>query len=273
MNNNKIKFNKFINNLFDENLNDDEVIQSIINYNKENKINIKWLYNKKNKFYNSSRQLLLHEIKQVLQNELYNYYDYVNYVKNIIFSVINDEEIIFKKNFLLNKQIKYIKDHIAFNILPIKRIYNIKEFEKLNYEDKKIEYRDYKSMENKMGYNSLLIYYSYICYFKSAVNSIIHHPIFKSILNISSDSLKLINGEYYKINLFYQFGGSQLWDKLQNKENIIDIIELYNILTNHSYLIGTPGIKYLTMKVCLHLLIWTKSISSSSNSSRIIIFY
>jgi len=254
MNNNKIKFNKFINNLFDENLNDDEVIQSIINYNKENQINIRWLYNKKNKFYNSSRQLLLHEIKQVLQNELYNYYDYVNYVKNIIFSVINDEEIIFKKNFLLNKQIKYVKDHIAFNILPIKRIYNIKEFEKLNYEDKKIEYRDYKSMENKMGYNSLLIYYSYICYFKSAVNSIIHHPIFKSILNISSDSLKLINGGYYKINLFYQIGGSQLWDKLQNEENIIDIIELYNILTNHSYLIGTPGIKYYPHQILQELL-------------------
>lgn len=116
-NNNYKNFINFINELYDKNLNDDETIQSIINYNNNNIINIKWLYNKNIKFYNSNRQLLINEIIQVLSNNLYNYYDYVKYVKNIIFSIINDENITFEDNFLLNKQIKYIKDKLPFKFI------------------------------------------------------------------------------------------------------------------------------------------------------------
>ena len=258
----------FINQLYYHNLNDEEIIQLIINYNNKNKINKKWLYNKNILFNNSNKQYIIFDILQVLNNELINYYEYVNYAKNIIYSIIINDNIDFGNNILLNKQIKYIKDNIQFNILPITKRYNIKEFEKIKEDNKQIEFRDYNNMKNKMGYNSLLIYYSYICYFKSAVNCIIHHPLFKNLLKIDSDSLnlskikggknihtlKLISGGIYKYYLFYQIGGSQLWNKLVDKDDIINIVELYNILTNHNYIIGTPGIKYYPHQILQELL-------------------
>ena len=255
--NNKEEFINYINNIYKQNLDNINTIQSIINYHKNNKINIDWLDDNNIIFNISRRSDIIDSIKQLIKNNFYNYDEYVKLSKKFIFSFIKNYKPI--KDTLLNYQIKYIISNMPLHLLEIEKICDLKDFERLQKEEGKIKYKDYNSMTITKGFNSVFIFYSYICYFKCAINCIIHHPMFKYFFNINTDSLKggnmnkLINKKYYSLYDFYQIGGNELWNKL-NDNNIIEIIEFYNILTNHKYLIGTPGIKYYPHQILQELL-------------------
>lgn len=187
--NNKEEFINYINNIYKQNLDNINTIQSIINYHKNNKINIDWLDDNNIIFNISRRSDIIESIKQLIKNNFYNYDEYVKLSKKFIFSFIKNYKSI--KDTLLNYQIKYIISNMPLHLLEIEKIYDLKDFDRLQKEEGKIKYKDYNSMTITKGFNSVFIFYSYICYFKCAINCIIHHPMFKYFFNINTNCLSL----------------------------------------------------------------------------------
>ena len=263
-------FINFMNDLYYQNIDDINTLQSINKYKKEcnNDLNdlLKWVNNNKIIFNHSDRKYIINSAKQVIENDFKNYSNFVNIAKNYLFKKITiDNEL---RNPIMdiqcnNLQSNNLQFNKRYNVLRIDNYYNIKDFEiinndKENNKDKRCRYRNYNNMKSKKGFSKSLIFYSYICYFKCAVNCIIHHPIFKNKLNVYSDVPPEF--EYYDENKKYTFaeylqiGGNQLWDILQKDEDILDIVEFYNNMTKNTYLIGVPGVKYYPHQILQELL-------------------
>ena len=160
---------------------------------------------------------------------------------------------------LIDHQFKnlYYKEKGRYNILEPNLYYDVTDFEKIINNDKEIKTIPYL-MKTKKGFGPTLIFYSYICYFKCAVNCIVHHPLFKKHSN--TDSEQIPEFELYDKNKRYTFaeylqiGGSKLWELLKTYKDIIDVVEFYNITTRHTYLIGRPGVKYYPHQILQELL-------------------
>ena len=130
---------------------------------------------------------------------------------------------------LLKHQEKYInkyKDKIE-SIPLINEYKSTYQDDEVNITKDRKVYRDYKHMEQKTGFNPDLIYYSYICYFKSAINCIIHHPLFKYENKyvdyvLDTETPYDPSNKYLPISDILQQGGSILWQMLQDKRDILD---------------------------------------------------
>ena len=258
-------FINFMNELYYQNIDDINTLQSINTYkrtynNKPNDL-LKWIDNDNVIFNHSDRKYIIESAKQVIENNFKNYSNLVNVAKNYLFKkVIITGKL---RNPLIDLQYENLLSNKKYNILGINNYYDIKDFEKINDDkesnnNKKYRYRSYNNMISNKDFNSTLIFYSYICYFKCAVNCIIHHPIFKNKLNVYSDVPPEF--EYYDKNKRYSFaeylqiGGNQLWDMLQKDEDILNIVEFYNNMTKNTYLIGVPGVKYYPHQILQELL-------------------
>lgn len=268
------EFIDFVNSFYGKNKSTKEILQQINRYNKEHQYSIKseWLDDKRILFNDSSNENndLITYAKQILNNELTNKKQNVRTTKQLIFkkSVNKEEREKIKKeikkeikskqpepiidfDLLLDIQKDYVdkyKDNIKD--LPLEYAHKIENQDDYVTTDKiKTEYRDYKHMEHTTGFNPNLIYYSYICYFKSAINCIIHHPLFKYENKyvdyvLDTETPYDPSNKYLPINDILQQGGSILWQMLQDKRDILDIVEEFNRINDNKYLIGTPKIKY-----------------------------
>ena len=191
------EFIDFVNSFYGKNKSIEEILQQIIFYNKEHQCSIKseWLKDKRILFNDSTSEnrKLINSAKQILKNKLSSNNLLVEFSKQTLFpqekSSINDQKnkndsqksMKFIDFDLLKHQEKYInkyKDKIESIPLTNERKSTYQDDEVNITKDRKV-YRDYKHMEQTTGFNPDLIYYSYICYFKCAVNCIIHHPLFK----------------------------------------------------------------------------------------------
>lgn len=165
---------------------------------------------------------------------LNNYYSYEYYIKK--YNFIKDTK-------LLKIQYNYLIEHLPCQIIPLYQLkLNNIEYEKLQDNYNKI-IRPYNLLDTKKLDNNLIIY-SYFCYFKTAINVLIHHPLFKNKFNIISDENPILK----------QKGGSYLNELLNKKINIIDTIKSFNLLVNQDYLIGIPGIKYYPHQILQEIL-------------------
>ena len=253
-------FINFMNDLYYQNIDDINTLQKIYDYktkynNTEDEL-LKWLNNDKLIFKHSEREYIIGSAEQIIKNDLKNYDDYVSKAKEYLYADIITNKS--SSNSLINYQFKnlYYSEH--YNILSPNLYYEISDFEKLDNNNPVRKINDYERMKAKKGFSKSLIFYSYICYFKCAVNCIIHHPIFKKMTN--SDSEQIPEFELYDKNKrytfaeYFQIGGSILWKMLENNEDIITIINFYNNMTNHAYLIGRPGVKYYPHQILQELL-------------------
>lgn len=261
INNLNLIYNNYINNK----LLDKDIINLLSTYLKQKNINIKELLNNQEILFNKNNKTKL--LLKVLNNfsyEILNNKILFSEVVKIIKQILNDYIILeydeFKlktyssNNIIINNQINYLKIYIN-NLIPI-------EFDK-HYENKQlndmpenIKYSIHKNQFTKTKYydNSYIIY-SYICYFKCAVNCIKHNELFKLFNNIESDKIggnlinyprKIIGGKIYNLNDYYMIGGYEIYDLIRNieEDNLLKIIKTYNKLTYNYYMIGLIGIKY-----------------------------
>lgn len=271
------EFIDFVNSFYGKNKSTKEISQQINKYNKEHQHSIKseWLKDKRILFNDHTKENtnLINLVKQILDNKISKNNLLVEFSKQALFpqknSSINDSSINVssindQKNKndsqksmkfidfdLLKHQEKYINEY-KDNIESIPLI----DEHKSTYQDDEVNitkdrkvYRDYKHMEHTTGFNPDLIYYSYICYFKSAINCIIHHPLFKYENKyvdyvLDTETPYDPSNKYLPISDILQQGGSILWQMLQDKRDILDIVEEFNRIHNNKYLIGTPKIKY-----------------------------
>ena len=255
-------FINFMNDLYHQNIDDIDTIQKIYDYkiksnNSKDEL-LKWLNNDKLIFKHSEKEyIIVGSANQIIKNELDNYNDYVSKAKEYLYADIITNKILSTK--LIDHQFKnlYYKDKGRYNILEPNLYYEISDFEKLDKNDQDLVVIPY-SMKTKKGFSPTLIFYSYICYFKCAVNCIVHHPIFKKMTK--TDSEQIPEFELYDKNKRYTFaeylqiGGNDLWNILNNYKDIIDIVECYNNITKHTYLIGRPGVKYYPHQILQELL-------------------
>ena len=265
------EFIDFVNGFYGKHKSTKEISQQINRYNKEHQFSIKseWLKDKRILFNDHTKENtnLINLVKQILDNKISKNNLLVEFSKQALFpqekSSINDSSINDQKNKndsqksmkfidfdLLKHQEKYINEYKnKIESIPLTNEH------KSTYQDDEVNitkdrkvYRDYKHMEQTTGFNPDLIYYSYICYFKCAVNCIIHHPLFKYENKyvdyvLDTETPYDPNNRYFPIKDLLQ-GGSNLWQMLQDKRNILDIVEEFNRITENKYLIGTPKIKY-----------------------------
>lgn len=266
INNNTILF---LNKLHKKNKNNTETIQEIINYFNNNNIDANILYDNRNVFLHSRRNYIIEAVYQLLTDNLKNYDIYVNVIKQILQYFISYHQKInlntilipikenkklkyvnlkyFNNDFILINQINFIYNNLPYDIIPFNKIYSTSLSEKIFNMNLSTKIINYQSFEKTKSFNNKFIFYCYICYFKSAINCIIHHPFYKNDLNINTLTSSSING-----------GSNNLWNLLSfsNDENanIINIIEEFNNLTNNKYLIGTPGIKYYPHQILQEIL-------------------
>ena len=254
-------FINFMNDLYYQNIDDMNTLQKIYDYKiKSNNTKdelLKWLNNDKLIFKHSEREYIIGSAIQLIKNELDGYDDYVSKAKEYLYADIMTDKISSTK--LIDHQFKnlYYKEKGRYNILEPNLYYDVTDFEKIINNDKEIKTIPYL-MKTKKGFGPTLIFYSYICYFKCAVNCIVHHPLFKKHSN--TDSEQIPEFELYDKNKRYTFaeylqiGGSKLWELLKTYKDIIDVVEFYNITTKHTYLIGRPGVKYYPHQILQELL-------------------
>ena len=264
------EFIDFINSFYGKNKSIKEILQQINFYNKEHQYSIKseWLDDKRILFNDSSNENneVIIYAKQILDNKLMYDDSNVRTAKQQLFkkrAKKEDGKGIKKENkskqpetkidfsLLLDIQKEYINKYKRnIDHLPLEYAYEIENQDDYVTIDKvKTEYRDYKHMKHTTGFNPDLIYYSYICYFKSAINCIIHHPLFKYENKyvdyvLDTETPYDPSNKYLPISDILQQGGSILWQMLQDKRDILDIVEEFNRINNNKYLIGTPKIKY-----------------------------
>jgi len=271
INNLNLIYNNYINNK----LLDKDIINLLSTYLKQKNINIKELLNNQEILFNKNNKTKL--LLKVLNNfsyEILNNKILFSEVVKIIKQILNDYIILeydeFKlktyssNNIIINNQINYLKIYIN-NLIPI-------EFNK-HYENKQlndmpenIKYSIHKNQFTKTKYfdNSYIIY-SYICYFKCAVNCIKHNELFKLFNNIQSDKIggnlinyprKIIGGKIYNLNDYYMIGGYEIYDLIRNieEDNLLKIIKTYNKLTYNYHMIGLIGIKYYPYQILNELL-------------------
>ena len=220
------------------------ILTQIYEYNKQHKINPEWMNNKRLNL----KPSLINSIKQILNNKLTYYSAFVETAKKEIFNCVSEEydKIKNKDDLLLNLQRKYLCEcsKLTKNDEELALIYEYdlkrKAYNIANNIIKK-DFRNYDHMMKTKGFGSVLVYYSYICYFKCAVNCIIHHPLFKKEFNIDSESPTDPNN-YQSFKLWV--GGYDLWEMLKDKKDIISVVDTFNKMTNNKYLIGCPKVKY-----------------------------
>ena len=275
MSNNIINdLNKIYYNIKNQNIN--IIIDIVLKYFQKNCIINDKLFdeiiNNKLILFNNEPYNIFFDIKDLLNNNIDNYYIYDKLIKTILNDILLlnkiksfDEYLLIvnKKNkkinnyYILKNQYEYIINN-KYKFIPLNDIilYNEK-----NIEDIKKDYiqktRYYKLIQTK-GYNNNFIILSYLCYFKSAVNIIINHPLFLKYNNINTDSLKggkiKKNIDYHPYELLF-YGGNELWDLLSNDNiNIFNIVSLFQNITNEQYIIGLPGIKYYPHIILQYLL-------------------
>lgn len=299
------EFIDFVNSFYGKNKSTKEILQQINRYNKEHQYSIKseWLDDKRILFNDSTSEnrRLINFAKQILKNKLSSNNLLVEFSKQTLFpqekSSINDSSINDQKNKndsqksmkfidfdLLKHQKKYINEYKN----KIESIPLINEY-KSTYQDDEVNipkdrkvYRDYKHMKQTTGFNPDLIYYSYICYFKCAINCIIHHPLFKYENKyvdyvLDTETPYDPSNKYFPIDDILQQGGSILWQMLQDKRDILDIVEEFNRIHDNKYLIGTPKIKYYPHQILEKFLenfdnYFSKRVSCNSHYVHIINF-
>jgi len=264
-----------INDIYNKNLEEEDEITLITKYIYDKlKINPKLNYNNilndNRILYNkSNNDYIIVQVIHNLNNDLLSNYNYNNYVKTIKFILT---KYIKNKNYYNNGknynndiqiyklQYDYLIDNINnLEVIPL----NKKYVSKLIKKDKRIiGYKKIKySFQDKKEFNNNLILYSYLCYFKTAINAIKHNELFKYICNIESDTIdfnikealtlkEIVGGNKIKDYKYYYIGGMEFMD-LFVKENIsiIEYVNLFNKLTQNKYFIGTPGIKYYPYQI------------------------
>ena len=258
----KDDFIKFMNDLFHLSLSDLLTLQRIneykIKYNNQKEDLLSWLNDDKVLFNHSERSYITKSAKQVINNKLPKFYDYVCVAKEFLFKkIINNTVTI--KNPLLKAQFEWLygdKDG-KYNMLGVNSFYELGDYERLENINDSVQYICYNLLSTK-GFNHKLIFYSYICYFKCAINCIIHNPVFKYMLKLDSDKPpsyeRLQHNRYYSFIEYVQCGGSELWELLKCNKDIFDIVDFYNDLTRNTYLIGRPGVKYYPHQILQELL-------------------
>lgn len=246
---------------------EDTLITNVVNYCKKNNVNPSILEDTRILLNHSRRSYLLSTINQLLNDNIDNYKIYVSTIKNVIKKTVNSfyEDIndFLTDDELINKQIKNIIDNLPIISLNKEQHYSFEDIEELKYDyNRKLKYRRYKLTKTK--YFDNLIFYSYLCYFKAAVNCIIHHPFYDTITNTTSltptslTPTSLTGG--YDITQFthpyeiFMIGGNDLWNTLNG--DLMDIVKTYNKLTRNNHFIGTPGIKYYPHQILNELLFY-----------------
>ena len=268
---------KDLNNIYNntKELNINDILDILLNYFskiKYDKYLFKEIKNNKNVLFNNEPYNIFDDIKDLIQNEISNYNIYDKLMKNIMNDIIlnedlktfdeyltlsnpNNEKI---NNYYILRNQYYYLTNLNITLLPPISLYNNKNIESIK-KYPNTQFRKYK-LKQKRFYNNENIIISYICYFKTAINIIIHHPLFKRKVNIDSDSLKLPQlqyGGYYTIKDIILYGGNELLNLLKSKnKNMINILELFNKLTYNEYIIGFPGIKYYPQIILQQLLFY-----------------
>lgn len=268
----KDDFINFMNDLYHLSLSDLLTLQRINTYKtkykhqKEDLLN--WLKDDKIIFNHSERAYITKSAEHVINNKLPKFYDYVGIAKEYLFKKIINNKIKIK-NPLLKAQFEWLygdKDG-KYNMLEVNSFYELGDYERLENVNDSVQYICYNLLSTK-GYNSSLIFYSYICYFKCAINCIIHNPVFKYMLKLDSDKPpsyeKLQRNKYYSFIEYVQRGGSELWELLKCNKDIFDIVDFYNNLTRSTYLIGRPGVKYYPHQILQELLYYINNSFSAS---------
>ena len=270
-----------INNIYNKQLEEEDSITLITKYIYDKlKINQnldykKILNNEKILFNQSNNDYIIIQVIHNLNNDLLSNYNYNNYVKSIKFILsnyikngkYNDNRKNFNKDIqIYSLQYKYLIDNINnLEVFPLNSIlYMISKTENHKY------MRGYKKMyysfKDKKDFNEDMILYSYLCYFKTAMNYIKHNSLFKCLNNLESETLdimikealtqkEILGGNKIRDYKFYQIGGMEFMD-LFTKENvsIIEFVNLFNEMSHNKYLIGTPGIKYYPYQVLIYIL-------------------
>ena len=271
------KIEQDLNNIYikTKELNINNILDILLDYFNKIKYNdnlFEEIKNNKNILFNNEPYNIFDDINELLTKQITNYNIYEKLIKNImndkilnedlksfdeylILSNPNNEKI--NNYFILRAQYYYLTN-LNIQLLPPISLYNRKNIESIK-KYPNTQFRKYK-LKQKRFYNNENIIMSYICYFKSAVNIILHHPLFKNKVNIDSDSLKLPQiqyGGYYSIKDMIQYGGNELLNLLKSKnKNMISILELFNKLTYNEYIIGLPGIKYYPQIILQQLLFY-----------------
>ena len=253
-------FINFMNDLYHQNIDDINTLQKIYDYktkynNTEDEL-LKWLNNDKLIFKHSEREYIIGSANQIIKNELDGYDNYVSKAKEYLYADIMTNKSL--SNSLINHQFENLYYGEHYNILSTNLYYEISDFEKIDDNEPVRKIKNYKLMQAKKGFSKSLIFYSYICYFKCAVNCIIHHPLFKKYSNTDSEQIPEFElydkNKRYTFAEYFQIGGSILWEMLKKDEDIMTIIDFYNNMTNHAYLIGRPGVKYYPHQILQELL-------------------
>ena len=205
----KDDFINFMNNLYHLSLSDLLTLQRIntykTKYNNQKEDLLNWLKDDKIIFNHSERAYITKSAEHVINNKLPKFYDYVDIAKEYLFKKIINNKIKIN-NPLLKAQFEWLygdKDG-KYNILEVNSFYELGDYERLENVNDSVQYICYNLLSTK-GYNSSLIFYSYICYFKCAVNCIIHNPVFKYMLKLESD--KPPSYEKLQHNKYYSFIG------------------------------------------------------------------
>jgi len=279
-----------INNLYYQNLNENETITLLTKYiyhklKEDNNLNYVDILNNENILFNQSNNSnIIIQVIHNLNNDLLdknNYNNYVNSIKFILSIFIKKGKFYDNgKNYnddiqIIHNQYKYLIDNINnLQVIPFD-----KKYLPLYIDTPKIQERNKKilnySFQDKKEFNDKMILYSYLCYFKSAINSIKHNSLFKLINNIddaqsasrdegkpssSSETLQIkinnaltkkeiVGGKFNKYD-YYFIGGCQLLDLfITENVSIIEFVKIFNELTQNKYLIGTPGIKYYPYQI------------------------
>ena len=270
-----------INNIYYKYLDEDTSISLITKYIydklKINKnLNYKKILNDDKILYNTSNNdYIIIQVIHNLNNNLLNKDNYNNYVNSIKFIlsqyIKNNKYYNNGKNFnnniqIYNLQYNYLINNINnLEVLPLEKPLNI--ISKIqNHKYIKGYKKLYYSFQDKKEFNDDMILYSYLCYFKTAINYIKHNSLFKCINNIESETLdimikealtqkEIVGGNKCRDYKFYQIGGLLFID-LFTKDNvsIIEFVKLFNEMTHNKYLIGTPGIKYYPYQILLYII-------------------
>jgi len=271
INNLNLIYNNYINNKLSEHA----VIKLLIDYLSKKNINIKELLNNQEILFNKNNKTkllldVLNYFSQTILNDKILFGECVKIIKQILndYIILEYDEFKLKtyssNNIIINNQINYLKKYIN-NLIPIE-FNESYENKKLNEMPEDITYSKHKNQFTKTKYfdNSYIIY-SYICYFKCAVNCIKHNELFKLFNHIESDKIggnlinyprKIIGGKIYNLNDYYMIGGYEIYDliRITEKDNLLEIIKTYNKLTYNYYMIGLIGIKYYPYQILSELL-------------------
>lgn len=238
---------KYDNNLFNKLRNNKEILLNSLEYNIFDDIEDLLNHNINNyKLYELLMINILNDI--ILKNKLKTFDEYLNEVMTIL----NVNKI--NNYYILRNQYYYITKN-SHKLIPLNNIilYNEKEIEEIK-KDYKLQKRNYKLLQTKEFDNNNIIR-SYLCYFKSAINMLINHPLFLKITNIDTDSLKLLKGGYYHPYEILMYGGNELWNELSNENiNLINLLKIFQNITNNYYILGLPGIKYYPHIILQYLL-------------------